>query len=210
MSNRDVSFNYTTYICCSFYGNENSEYCYIPILKNAHLWGVEFFSKVADFKLTEDFDNKKFIVFVRDPKERWFSGIAQWFTNNLDTSNFELNDTMIKMILSAGYLDNHSTNQFTVLEGIKETRYSKITFFKTDEAEFYDKLKHFVHQKMKLRFDDFPNPINVSEQNVWQNNIRNQLKQAIAKNISYTEQLDNLLKKDYDDIKMHNKLFYRP
>ena len=205
---RSVSYKIENNIICDFYGNDKSQYCYIPLLKNASRWGISFFKQNFNFDLTENIENKKFIIFVRDPKERWLSGVAQWFTNNVaNQNNLVLDETHLKLIFSSGSLDHHSSSQFTVLEALIHTQYRNLIFFRVDNSNFYSNFQKFIQFNMNVDIDIIPSKLNVTSENLFQLNIRNQIKDALNNNKLFQDQLDEFLLKDYEKINKHIKFY---
>ena len=206
---RSVSYKIENNIICDFYGNDNNDYCYVPLLKNASRWGIKFFKENFDFDLTENFLNKKLIIFVRDPKERWLSGVAQWFTNNIDTQNqLFLDEVHLKLVFSSGNLDHHSSSQFTVLESLMHTQYRNLVFFRIDTPNFYSNLENFINTKMNgCSINHLPIKLNVTTENKFQLNIRNQIKAALDNNKFFQAKLDEFLLKDYEKINKYIKFY---
>lgn len=162
-------------------GIYSSEYnlIYIPVLKNAHSWGKQFFSH--NFNCNEkvyigsenadQYKDKKFVVILRDPIERWISALAQYLID-FDNPVEMLDDPVIyKLITDGAALDAHGMLQRYSLIGLDE---SKTIFFMCDEnlerninlfsMEFYkkstesvgdfnkhinDKQKTFLYPKIK-------------------------------------------------------------
>jgi hypothetical protein len=191
-----------------FYGNDSSEYCYAPILKNAHTWGKHFFKIYADFHPIQNHAGKKYIVFLRDPVQRWFSATSQWFElNHTGSEDYVIDQTMMKMIFSTVKLDAHAMLQ---LEFIREIpRSSDITFFDLGDPSFESNLKHFLYTYKICRFSKIANEkINVTEQDNFKSSIIEQLKQAFDKNVKYQDLIYRYYEADYDLIK--KSVFYKP
>lgn len=138
--------------------NKNYEYNYFPIVKNAHSWGTLFFKKHYNFNYSYDlnlFDNK-FIVFVREPINRWYSGVVQWIAfqtlNGKKLSeDFVLSEFELKIIFSAVTVDAHSTTQCTFLNKLD---FNKCKFFDMDSPDFSKNLKHFLENHMGKNITD--------------------------------------------------------
>ena len=59
----------------------NGEYAYIPILKNAHTWLTQVFRDGLKWDPVSDpkeISHCKKIIVLRDPAERWISGMATY------------------------------------------------------------------------------------------------------------------------------------
>ena len=179
-----------------FITNEISQYCYIPILKNAHSFGIRIFADFADFtevpRLKTD---KKYIVFLRNPINRWYSAVAQYVSMNFnddgqilsydEVKNTDINnqtrkkivlDTFIlKLFFDAVRLDTHSDLQLKELYGINT---HNCVFFNLDDSEFNFNLLHFMKTKMKCRVpNEFTNQhqINFSKFSSFKTDIIRQL-----------------------------------
>lgn len=149
--NRLVTYTKRALITFDFYGNEELPYVYVPIFKNAHTFGKNYFKAIADFNKTENWQGKKQIVFLRDPYERWVSAVCQWFVNNLPDKcpTHEIDPLMMKMIFSAIRLDGHGELQSDIVD-LLDVR--NIIFFNIDDPMFDFNLKHFTHHTLKKRF----------------------------------------------------------
>ena len=173
------------------YGNETLNAYYIPILKNAHTWGVEFFQENYNFKKLDELtlfnapSDTSIIVFLRDPIERWYSGIAQYFYMNmgLDTNkDYILEDNMIKLVFSAVSLDGHTDLQVNSVLGLNT---NNCVFFNIDDKKHFDfKFRNFLaHRKIGFVKKNIP-PNNTSESNLFKKSIIDQLKFAAEKDPS--------------------------
>ena len=112
---------------------------YVPILKNAHMWGLSFFSlnfgcsepvviQEKNFKLFED---SIFLVILRDPIDRWISALTQYLIIAFEDPVKILDDLIIKKLITDGIIfDNHAKLQLDELIGIDE---QKIVCFRCDE-----------------------------------------------------------------------------
>jgi hypothetical protein len=117
--------------------NENN-LIYIPLLKNAHSWGKKFFSH--NFGCTEDvyigpdnielYKDKRFVVILRDPVDRWISAITQYLVH-LDI-NIDLLDNpfIYKLITDGVVFDAHARPQHYDIIGLDDRR---TAFFTCDE-----------------------------------------------------------------------------
>lgn len=163
-----------------YYGNKDSEYCYIPILKNAHSWGKELFKRTCNYDLIKDIENKNYIVFLQDPIKRWYSGIGEWFLKNCKGDEYDINPLMLQMIFDAVQLDGHTLPQVEYLMNIN---LEKTIFFDLADVNFENNLTHFI---IKYLNKDFIMPgitesINSSNNSKLKLNIQHQLKNAVEK-----------------------------
>lgn len=119
------------------YSNEYN-LIYIPVLKNAHSWGKQFFSH--NFNCNEKvyigseninlYKDKKFVVILRDPIERWISAVTQYLLNFDNPVEMLDNPVIFKLITDGIVLDVHAIPQRHDLIGLDD---SKTIFFMCDE-----------------------------------------------------------------------------
>lgn len=199
------------------YYNKDYNFYYLPILKNAHTWGEFFFKENFDFKQQgtepiEFYNEKKVIVFYRNPLNRWFSGAAQWFSirmnNRILPPTYKIDQLMMELIFSAGKLDDHTKLQ---RESFGNIQLDKCWFFDTENLNFEKNLVHFLENVQNVKVK---NPIikkrNTIEENELKLNIRQQLKRAHHDNKEFQKLLTQYLKWDIIDyyrIKTNN-MFY--
>lgn len=193
------------------YSIDKSNYCYLPIKKNATNWGLDFFNTVSKTTKLEEFIihrhlyyDKKFIIFLRDPLERWYSGIAQWYAERKVSHNFKLDPLTIELLCQAVKIDVHTERQtmyFYFLE------YDDCVFFNLDDTNFVNNLTKFLEIKA-----GFPK-LNVSIPKKYtsdelenKKSIIRQLKKALKDNPKYLEQVKRFYQEDYNF--MANCKFY--
>lgn len=183
-----------------------NEYCYVPILKNAHSSGVDFFAKNGFYK-SRNIDGKKYIVFLRDPLHRWHSGVTEWLLSNVEDPNtYILDDLIIKLIFDAGAVDAHSEMQINYLYGLP---IDKCIFFNTDDIYFDFKFKHFIFHNLNIEINEtmFPK-LNTTAQNKAKINIHTQLKNIMTDRLSLVKKLKMYYLPDYEF--MRSITFYEP
>lgn len=136
----DYSYDYGVFV------SRENKLGYIPILKNAHSWGKEFFKlnfdcnevcrktnnsilvdslkgNVNDSILTEIVN----IVILRDPIQRWLAGTVQYLTNFVD---MDLNSPHIQTLIRDGLVfDYHTSPQF---HNLLDVDLNKSVFFMCD------------------------------------------------------------------------------
>lgn len=138
----------------SLHGIHSSEnnLIYIPILKNAHMWGEKFFSHNFDCNETiyitpvnvELYKDKKFVVILRDPIDRWIAAMSQYLVE-FDNPVELLDNVLIKKLITDGInFDVHARPQRYDLIGLDEKR---TVFFMCDE-----KLENNVNLFSSLAF----------------------------------------------------------
>lgn len=134
------------------YSKEGCELAYVPIHKNAHTWAVEFFSVNYGFEritdLTIDRQNAlRYVVFLRDPITRWYSGAAQYLTDNFwkgvwHDEGATIDEKLIITMLSAVRVDAHTDLQRNY---ISDLNIMDVYFFNTDESMFYYKFTKWLN-----------------------------------------------------------------
>jgi len=193
------------------YSTKNSNYIYVPILKNAHSFGVEYFKNIAGFELTTDLQNKTLIIFLRDPIKRWISAVTQWFYMNVpgedQTLDYIIDPVMMKMIFSAVVLDAHSSKQSDLLDYIN---LENTVCFNVDDINFTENLNHFISTFMNLPLPSTqPKKVNVSSEKPFKNHIIKQIETELQNNKS---RMDNLKLFYQADLRYYKSLvtFYKP
>jgi hypothetical protein len=108
----------------------DSDLMYVQIPKNASSWTKIHFKDLGwlDFNYHYDhFYKKHALVVLRDPVERWLSGVCEYFSlyhENIDTESF--NNTFYDFLIEQTILDDHTESQHCFIEGLD---YKNITFF---------------------------------------------------------------------------------
>lgn len=214
----------------TFYESNDGSYCYIPIPKNASTFGTHIFKELLNFKeiqLQSLVDNqghvwkadkkKHHIVILRDPLDRWFSGVAQYLTEtrrefsekNIKYFNddFILDPLHVKMFFSHLSFDSHTMTQVSYINHyFPELLSTKTTFFyvKVSEdyisnLEFKTNFEYFVYKNLGEKISS--NPLHTSKESKFKSKIKDQLKCFYDNNKHYKNILDNYLQHDYDLLK---------
>jgi hypothetical protein len=161
------------YFTKEFYTSAQSNFCYVPIYKNAHGFGIKYFESCANFTQVARVGNdKKFIIFLRDPFERWISGITEYFSSMVDNEGkfiithemdyfnngdekdnpnrkfYKISDELLKVICDSVELDIHTTRQIYTLLGLNV---HKCIFLNCSDKDFNQKMHKFVEQQMKIK-----------------------------------------------------------
>lgn len=192
-----------TYKPIEVWGNDFSNFFYIPILKNANTWGKHFFSKNCNFnKSTLHLDvkqlrQKKFIIFLRDPLERWYSAIAHYLTmmDEFDvTTEYSLTNKECKLLFSGINLDGHSNLQIQSLRGLHTNR---CIFFNIANTDFVERLHRFIVKCNLINHVEYIEPINTSIGNVFKMSIISQLKYFAKNNPDSLQRVKDFYMLDY-------------
>lgn len=91
--------------------------------------------------------NTKFIVVLRSPLDRWYSGIIQYL-KDIDYLHGVNNPKVLRMICDGLDFDVHTQLQIDKLDGLDT---DKCVFFNADDASFNGKLINFF--KTDLNYD---------------------------------------------------------
>ena len=173
----------------------NLMYVYIP--KNASSWtkpnlldwGWEFYNYHTD-----NLYNKHALVVLRDPINRWLSGIAEYFyLKHRDFDSIQINRHFLDLIFDRVAFDDHTESQILFLQNLD---LDKCTFFWCD-TEYRNNFSHY------LKSINMPNKYyNYEYQHVTENEpVRSKFKKifkhALENNSKYKQQLEWYFAKDY-------------
>jgi hypothetical protein len=170
---------------------------YIQIPKNASSWTKPNLKDLdwADYNYHYDHMYKKHaLVVLRDPVERWLSGICEYFTlyhETIDTDEF--NKTFYDLLMEQIVFDDHTEQQHYFIEGLS---HNNITFFLCDQD-------YRVHFGSFLKNQGFDNKYHKYE---FQHTTANSLLRSKFKKIfeplllesKYLNKIKNFYKKDYE------------
>ena len=101
--------------------------CYIPIPKNSSSYIGQLLLKNGwrtDNFLTADLSNKNIIILLRDPKERWISGMAEYLSSllkNGKTSSYYIdnwNGMVQDLIFDQIIFDDHTEKQVYFIQDV--------------------------------------------------------------------------------------------
>lgn len=206
----------------SFYVSSIYSLLYIPINKNASTWAISYFKNSLKWNLQFDdamriYDHNLWnvsstiahyrkIVILRDPIDRWISGIIQYvfsyFPDTLDINN----DDLINYFFAKIYLDPHTLPQVNFLHNLD---IKSIDFFMVNE-----KLEHnldiYLSKKIPSEYVSIP-------KNLYKNStltdktdvdilLHNKLRNIIDNDSNYRSKIMSFYKSDYDLIE--NVTFY--
>jgi hypothetical protein len=184
----------------------NLMYIYIP--KNATSWTKP---NLLDWKWEnynyhkDNFYHKTAIIVLRDPVDRWVSGIAEYlylYHRNLKPGS-HLPIGILDLIFDKVSFDDHTERQIYFIEGIDP---NKSVFFKCD-FDYRRKFSHYLYtQNMPNNYStyDFQHVSSeYPERQEWKKFIRHQLE-----NSKYLFQIQQYFKLDYELI--NQVQFYDP
>lgn len=183
---------------CMTYPDSDLMYVHIP--KNASSWtkpnlqdwGWEFFNYHRDGL------NKHAIVVLRDPIDRWLSGIAEYFTlyhRNIDLAH--LGFVFFDVIFDKVAFDDHTERQVNFIDGIDT---NNATFFWCDK-NYRINFSQFIEERIGANGYHRYDYQHVSEDSPERKKFKAFFKQALDQNSKYQQQLKNYFRHDYDLIK---------
>lgn len=125
--------------------NSNTNFMYVHIPKNASSWTKPNF-KDWDWEFynyhTDNLYHKHALIVLKDPIERWLSGIAEYFF--LKHSNFDsaqINKSFLDIIFDRVAFDDHTERQVLFLQNLDK---SNCTFFYCDQS-YRHKFSNFLN-----------------------------------------------------------------
>lgn len=173
------------------YLHKDYDYSFIPILKNASVWAEHFFTsngyKVKNITAEKlSTLNKKHIVFLRDPKERWMSGVAQWYTNKYHPKKlnfsqdgiYNLDKITLELLSDVVELDGHTTPQVYWLYYINP---KDCIFFNISDSMFVTYFENFLKTKLKINYQMYYTKKNSTQGDSLKYHIVDQLKTNLTK-----------------------------
>ncbi len=176
----------------------DSDLMYINIPKNASSWtkpnlkdwGWEFYNYHLD-----NLYHKQALVVLRDPVDRWLSGIAEYlflYHKNLDIEN--VSKDFIDLIFDRIAFDDHTDLQVLFLQKLD---LKNCIFFKVDHL-YREKFSNFLNsQGMQNRYFNY-NYQHTTEQSKERKVFRDFFKHTIETDLGYKNKVINYFHKDYE------------
>jgi hypothetical protein len=182
---------------------------YARIQKNAHQSLKSFFHELGFNNLYNNTDqiknNEEVIVVLRDPLERWISGLSQYFIVRVPNlalqfdkkENLNIAYDIIKLCIDNTVMDLHTETQISFLHGFK---LNQCVFFKLDKNLEFN-LCTFLETKLKREVNIKLPSLNQSINNNMKLKIQMTIKEFLDKNKTEKDNLINALIRDYQLIK---------
>jgi hypothetical protein len=177
---------------------------YIPIPKNSSSYVGQLLLKnnwnISNF-LTTDLTNKQIIILLRDPVDRWISGMAQYLCSSLLGRHCRTSDDIIKnwnsivqdLVFDRIIFDDHTEKQVYFIQSVPK-----------ENCVFFDSAKQPDQAiKQYLATQDVDLNINIDcDRNKTQGNSYKEilvsfLRHQLAQNPSLTNKLMNTYREDY-------------
>ena len=177
--------------------------CYIPIPKNSSSYIGQLLLKngwdIGNF-LTTDLTNKQLIILLRDPIDRWISGMAQYLCSVL-LKNGRTSDDIIKnwnsivqdLVFDRIIFDDHTEKQLYFIQGVP--RKNCVFFNSTKKPERAIK-QYLTMQNLDLNIDiDIDR--NQTKGDDYKELLVKFLQEQLARNPDLTTKLMNIYREDY-------------
>lgn len=180
----------------------DTNFMYINIPKNASSWtklnlkdlGWEFYNYHTD-----NLYHKHALIVLRDPVERWLSGIAEYMSQyhaNLDAAHISL--SFMNLIFERVAFDDHTDLQVLFLQNIN---LDNCTFIKCDQ-DYRVNFSNFLSNREIPNLYSKYDYQHVSSHDTIRTKFKNIFKHAIEKEPKYRQQLQQYFNKDYKLIKL--------
>jgi hypothetical protein len=135
---------------------DNTDLMYINIPKNASSWtkpNLQDFGWEEHNYCAENLYHKHAMIVLRDPVERWLTGVSEYFTlfhPNIDIEN--AGKAFYELVLDLVTLDDHTERQVYFVEGLEA---SNCTYFYCDRT-YRSMFEHFLNTKgMRNRYSGY-------------------------------------------------------
>lgn len=185
--------------------SKTTEYCYIPILKNAHTWGTNIFQNYLDFEEKNYVPNtdKKYIIFLRNPVERWVSGVMEFMqslhvdpvTKPYLSNSCKLDPLHLALLCTIVTFDAHTVRQVDYLREFYPKLYTRnIIYFYMDD-NFSENVTSFLYKSFGLQLPT--SKINVAKENRFKIHIEKQIINFLNENPKYKKNIELYFDRDY-------------
>lgn len=129
-----------------------NDFVYVPILKNAHRYTSTVLT-AYNFKLKEineiiDLKNKKIIVVLREPINRWYAGMSQFL--NWQIPKLNINNDVMDVLTHSIVMDGHTRSQVNFLSGIDS---DQCVFFNCEDIDFEKNLHNYCRRYLGGKVD---------------------------------------------------------
>lgn len=165
------------------FANHDIKKFYINIPKNATNWG-KLWALRSEFKESNYHQNQLLeqgyqpIVFLREPIDRWYAGMAEWIDRYrvFQPNNIEFTDQLLSLILERVAFDAHTEEQVMFLENINT---NNCVFFRVDD-QLINNFTHYVEHELGLNPETVPTNKQYEAKGGFKEDFKKQLKEAIS------------------------------
>ncbi len=198
--------------------SKNTEFCYIPILKNASTWGKHIFVNYLGFeqadKIFQPDPDKKYILFLRDPVDRWISGVIEYIqilkleTETADclADDCELDPLHLALMCTIIRFDAHTVRQIDYIrEFYPKLPQQNVTWFDVGDENFSENVTGFLYESFGVQLPT--DKINTRNYNPFKQHIEKQIVNFLNHNPRYRKKIEFYFERDREFIKHVN--FYR-
>jgi hypothetical protein len=180
--------------------HSDTKHCYINIPKNASSFLRETFKDTGwkHMHLGMNMDIDATVVVLRDPIDRWITGIAQHITTNVLGKDFgsthyleQDNELVHRLIFDQVVFDDHTEQQTWFLEPFNM---EKAVFFYCD-SNLSKNLDSYFNNRFQLTTKPY---VNVSQDQFDNANLVEHFKKLVYNNKDYQNRLRSYFIRDYD------------
>jgi hypothetical protein len=176
---------------------------YIPIPKNSSSYIGQLLLKnnwsIGNF-LTTDLTNKQLIILLRDPIDRWISGMAEYLCSSL-LKNGRTSDDVIKnwnnivqdLVFDRVIFDDHTEKQVYFIQSIP---IENCVFFNSTKQPEQAVKQYLTTYNIDLNIDIVIDR-NQTQGNKYKESLVDFLRDQLAQNPSLTNKLMNTYREDY-------------
>jgi hypothetical protein len=192
-----------------------SKLVYVQIPKNASCWVKHHFMPADAYNYyTDGFDNNKHLALVvlRDPVERWISGIGQYLAGFTPEHKFYIDNINWESLTTRVVLDDHTQPQSDFIANLSP---DNIVWFKCDNNlpnNFVDFMKKYdININLLDEKDDVTNIFNITKkvkpgsQTVAQQTIVDKIINKLNENPKYVDRIKDFYRYD---CKLYNTVPY--
>jgi hypothetical protein len=192
-----------------------SKLVYVHITKNASCWAKHHFMPSDYYNYYKDgFDGNKYLALVvlRDPVERWISGIAQYLAGFTPGHKFYIDNIDWVSLMTKVVLDDHTKPQFDFIIDLPT---DSMVWFKCDNNltnNFVDFMKKYnININLLDEKDDVANIFNITKkvqagsQTLAQQTIVDKITNKLNENPKYIDRIKYFYQYDY---KLYNTVPY--
>lgn len=186
----------------SCYCSPDKSTMYVNIPKNASTWANANFRSLgwreSNF-LAENLDYSTAIVALRDPVDRWCSGITEYlYLNHPTFTSYDYTQAIFDLIFGKVNFDDHTECQVKFLNGLD---YNRCVFFWVDDNYSFRLSSHLKNNNIKITKSY------TSDQKLFKQTTKKIFKDQLT-NSKYLNQIKKYFKEDYTLIE--SVKFYEP